>query len=219
MNPENLSLIKYLRSAYPGAEIEDYFKSLYQSVFGPDGAEMNEAGALKFLEDEKAGLSPRHEDPFIEPLGKRFSRVYLSKAVATNLSPRTFVRLHLLSTKAPKGDQNEFLSSLFDLEKAIPECGLPFGPEEFSAFFASYEKGGFGPLRHGDFYKRAYNPHYLLLSRPLAELIPYYIQIDENLLLKADVALYLKSLPYSISSQIFDNWLFVYPETKRPAAL
>lgn len=219
MNPEHLALIRYLRSAYPGAEIDDYVKSLYEATFGSDALEADEISAMKFLESEKAELSPKHEDPLIEHLGNRFSRIYLSKAVATSLGPKTLVRLYLLSRKAPKGDEKEFVSFLNDLEKAIHQCDLPFTKEKCKAYCTSYREGGLKPLRHSDFYKKAYNPHYLMLSRSYAELVPYFIKIDETLLANGDVGALLKSLPYSISSQIFDNWLFVYPEIKRPTAL
>jgi hypothetical protein len=124
MEAANLELIQYLRLNYPSSEISDYVKALYQSVFGPSHLQLDETGALAFLEKEKESLSSLREDPFVEALGPRFSRVYLSKVIASDMSPLTFVRLFLLSNKAPKGSQGDFLIALQDLGSAIKPCDL-----------------------------------------------------------------------------------------------
>lgn len=214
---ENLELIKYLRLNYPSSEIEDYVKSFYQAIFGPSHLNMTETEALSFLEEEKDLLSNLREDPFVEPIGPRFSRVYLAKVIASNMSPMTFVRLFLLSNKAPKGSRGDFLIALQDLGAAIKPCALPFNKQDYQEFLDKYEEAGYPALHHSDTYHKLYEPHYLLLAHNLAVLLPYFVEIDNLVLNHEDVASYIKTLPYQIASPIFDLWHDVYPEMKRPA--
>jgi hypothetical protein len=217
MQPENLELLKYLRLNYPSSEISDYVKSFYQATFGPSHLNLNEAEALSFLEEEKDLLSNLREDPLVEAIGPRFSRVYLAKVISSNMSPTTFVRLFILSNKAPKGSRGDFLIALQDLGAAIQPCQLPFSKEDYEEFMDKYQKAGYPSLHHSEIYHKLYEPHYLLLAHNLAALLPYFIEIDTLTLNHEDVASYIKTLPYQIASQIFDLWRDVYPELKRPA--
>jgi hypothetical protein len=192
-------------------------KSFYQATFGPSHLNMNEAEALSFLEEEKDLLSSLREDPFVEAIGSRFSRVYLAKVIASNMSPTTFVRLFLLSNKAPKGSQGDFLIALQDLGAAIKPCKLPFSKQDYEEFMAKYEEEGYPALHHSDTYHKLYEPHYLLLAHNLAVLLPYFVEIDNLVLNHEDVDSYIKALPYQVASQIFDLWRDIYPEMKRPA--
>jgi len=217
MEAANLELIQYLRLNYPSSEISDYVKALYQSVFGPSHLQLDEDGALAFLEKEKESLSSLREDPFVEALGPRFSRVYLSKVIASDMSPLTFVRLFLLSNKAPKGSQGDFLIALQDLGSAIKPCDLPFSKSDYLEFLDTFQKEGYPALHHSEMYRKLYEPHYLLLSHDLALLLPYFVGIDRALLNHEDVGVYLRGLDYKYASSIFEIWLDIYPEIKRPS--
>ena len=163
---------------YPGMEVRDCVKLIYQSEFGP-GHMVSQGDALSYLEEEfdqvpEEGSSPLYT---VEAIGGGLCRFHLDPTRLTRedlpLLARCFVR-----SARPQGSREGLWRKLGELMGMTCEGLLPFSPQEVEEFLADYDQEGCPAIHHSEIFNRAYHPHYRVIDRELAVFFPALQAID-----------------------------------------
>ena len=171
---------------WPGLDVQDLVKALYQSVFGC-GHFVGEAGR-KYLDDELASLDGRSAGaPFIEELGPDYCRVHIARLSENGLAPETLFQLFRLSSQEPQGSTETFLAGLDRLEHLIKSGELPLSKEESAGFIAGYRAAGCPATHHSEKFRAAYAPAYRVVSRRMCEALPLICKIDREMAARESV--------------------------------
>ena len=160
---------------YPGLTIQDMFKFLHQSVFGPGHLVNADGGGLEALRAEWQSALPAKET---EPLDGPYVRAPLG---LLGLSPETLWKLFVLSAQSPCGTVEELEKKLAVLLALTREGKLPFSPEETEEAIALWRSEGFPLRRHSDAFRVAYAPAYRVIRADFAALLPLLTAIDGQL--------------------------------------
>ncbi len=176
-------------SLYPGMEMEDVIKLLYQSEFGGGHFIEDDTAFCKRLEREMAPPDDAVRPPvFVEDMGSTYSRIHLF-GLPQGLTAQTFTQLCVLSAAQPQGSQAGFLQKLKTVCEMIATEELPLSAEKWNHFLEAYSEEGCPPLRHSERYRALYAPHYRILHSAWASFLPVFALVDSVLLQKARVLL------------------------------
>ena len=169
------TLLKAHFDRHPAMEVGDGIKFLYQSHMGPGHLIADEKAALAWLETEWQTADTTPELPLFEPLGNGLCRLNLAPCRELGLSPRTLLRLFVLTAQEVKPDL-EGLKEDLELVRT-----LPFSSEEVDRALAEYLAQGCPMVSHSAAYRAAYAPAYRVVSRFYVDLIPLLRTIDGQL--------------------------------------
>lgn len=163
---------------YPGLEIEDLVKLLYQSEFGCGHLIDEEERFCEALCAEREGLveSSRLLSQ-VEPIGGGYSRVHLA-ALPKSLKNSTLARLCALSAEKNHGTAEGFLQRLKWVPGLIEEQKLPIAARRWNRFIEQYSEKGCPPLHHSERYRALYAPHYRVLAGEMAVFLPVFAAVD-----------------------------------------
>ncbi len=172
---------------YPGMELVDCVKLLYQ----------NELGAGHLLEDAEAFCRRLREELELPELCSRppqcytdigggICRVHLS-AMGTLPCAGTFTRLCAIDAALQQGTAGGLRDKLAVL-RAMGEAGeLPYKAEAVASFLEGYAKDGFPPVSHSERFRALYSPHYRVMRVQTARYLPVFAAIDSKLAQKPHV--------------------------------
>ncbi len=163
---------------YPGMEIRDYVKLLYQSEFGPghlvEAGEALEALQKEFSQAKEEGYAPAYT---VEAIGGALCRAHLDPRLITEkdlpLLSRCFAR-----SAQPRGSEKGLWEKLGQLAGLAWTGELPLDRQELELFLSLYESEGCPPLHHSDGYRELYHPHYRVIDRDLSLYAPALRAID-----------------------------------------
>lgn len=103
------ALLKAHSTGRQGITAQDKVRLCLQGLMG-GSVPLDEETAVRLIRDEEAGLSPDGREPLTEPLGTRFMRLNLRRAMAEGIRPEWIARLIL---QAPAGlTREEALAAL-----------------------------------------------------------------------------------------------------------
>ena len=142
---------------YPSMEIEDYFKLVYQSHYGPKHL-LNANVEEYILEELKQNLNDN--DILYEYISNDFVRVNLSLVIKDN------IHINGLSSIITKSANYTAKGSITDKINLLYNFGL--NKEKIDDFLQNPQ-----PVYHSETYKKLYNPHYRVVS---ANLLPLYFK-------------------------------------------
>lgn len=159
---------------YPKADLEDLFKYLCQSVFGP-GHLFDDILTLKEgIQKEYSDQTDHLED--IDYIGDDLVRLPLS-FIAKGLEPMTLAKLLCLSAK-DDGTILKLEAYLKELQELIVLGSVPFSMEDYLKEVTRWKENGYAPPHHSARFKEAYHPSYRLIKKDYLRYIPLFIKID-----------------------------------------
>ncbi len=160
---ESERLLRLHISLYPGMEITDCVKLLYQSEFGcghflPDPYR---ARAYLYIEWRETPRDPAH--PMTDELGGGFIRVHL-EPIESEAELDALAERFIASAKEAHGSRDGFIERLSALKKLTYAGEMPFSPASLEAYLSEYEKAGFPAVHHSETFRREYHPAYRVIK-------------------------------------------------------
>lgn len=144
-------------------EIQDIFKFLYQSCFGPEHLVEDYELALKKINEE---LKDANKDnlPEIECLDGNYCRVHL-KALNNNFTPEMLCKMFINSSIKEKDGLIVLKDKLKLLVIYAKENMIPFKEIEITEEIKKWENNRYSPVHHSHTFKKAHNPSYRVVSK------------------------------------------------------
>lgn len=159
---------------YPESRLQDLYKSFFQDRFGPGHIISNRESALNYIlsELEQAGGS---DAPYTEPCGweENYVRVNLS-AIRDGVVSADALTDALMASADPVTDEavaawrQEWAAILAIVEKQFPD--IPDLQRDKQAIDSLLSSGQYA-YHHSPAYEQAYQPHYRIVKKPLAEAL------------------------------------------------
>ncbi len=149
-------------------QAQDIVKLCYQAAFGAEHILLDEDGAKTYFDNEFASVSVTDE-PLFEDISDSVCRVNLGAWKREGLCPLWLFKMFKLSCTVME-----------DSYKAFDEYA-DFAASEvegFEAYFNEYEKAGIRAVHHSDCYRNAEQPHYRVVKRDIARIIPILLKIS-----------------------------------------
>lgn len=157
---------------FPGMDVQDAVKFLYQHFMGPGHLIEDEQAAVDRLCAEWDTVEPDENAPLFYPLGARLCRLNLSACKALGLSFRTVAKLFILTAKQVNPDQK-------GLEESLELVySLPFAQEQVEEYLSQYRAQGCPMISHSDHFRLRYSPAYRIVSEYYVNIIPALCAID-----------------------------------------
>jgi hypothetical protein len=154
---------------YPGMEIQDLYKLIFQASFGSEHAVSDRAAARRRLELElrEAGHGP--EEPLVDPISPNggIVRINLRPYGAAGGDLAALLEAFVRTAREYRGAEATFQRYWGDAERMAAAGLLPFAREALQGFFAEMRAGGFPAVHHSDTYARTYRPAYRVIVRGL----------------------------------------------------
>ena len=148
---------------HPAADAQDILKLCYQAAFGGEHLLTDVARARAYFDAEYADTPPR-DVPLCEWISPEIVRIDLGAWKYAGLPGGWLFSLFAESAALPHGSEA-------DLDAYIAEAAARY--PAFAPAFDAYRREGIRPLHHSDSYRDAEQPHYRVLHRESAELIPF----------------------------------------------
>lgn len=160
---------------FPGMEIQDAVKFLYQHFMGPGHLIADEQLAFARLESEWEQVKPDADAPLSCSLGNGLCRLNLNHCKAIGLSVQTIARLFVLTASHVQPDPARLDESLDLIYQ------LPFPRKEAERFLTHYRAQGCPMVSHSDRFREQYAPAYRIVSEYYVNIIPALCAIDRSL--------------------------------------
>lgn len=157
---------------FPGMEVQDAVKFLYQHYMGPGHLIADDHAALARLKEEWDSIEPDPDIPLSTPLGNDLCRLNLKHCKAIGLSYRTVARLFLLTCSKIVPDPTALEDGLDII------YSLPFPHEDVSRYLTHYRSQGCPMVSHSDRFHECYTPAYRIVSEYYVNLIPAFAAVD-----------------------------------------
>lgn len=166
-------LIKSHQKMRPGLEIQDIYKLLYQSVFGPE--HLLNPGAESDLEKEFAALTdePSTAEPLVENISAdaEVVRINLRLFKKNNLSLEKLWAVMVISERdlRPRANAEGFEKTWEEFKKLISEKELNLNPAELETFdkminAAKKTTDAYPTVHHSGKYRQDYKPAYRVVK-------------------------------------------------------
>lgn len=180
MDSENTSRLLIAHySKYPGLQIQDIFKYLYQSTFGCEHMVSSPEKVVNYIRQEYKN-SCLQNNPVSEALDGNYHRVNLS-CLNTGLSPDTLGKLFCLSAKKEENAKEKLIEKLIIVQELVDKKILPFEKAEFEKAVNKWKKNEFTPVHHSDIFKNKYNPCYRVIASKYVPFLYFFAEIDKHL--------------------------------------
>ena len=168
-------LLKHYKE-FPGMQIQDAFKFLYQSTFGCEHFVSSLHRATEMIKEEYK-LTKGGKTSETVALDGQYSRVPLS-VLDSGISAGTLAKLFVASSKKEKGDLPLLLKKLGQARSLIREGLLPFDGREFEDALCRWASEGYPAIHHSESFRSAYSPSYRVIANEYIPFIPLLAYID-----------------------------------------
>lgn len=164
-------IVEHLQS-YPGMEVRDIYKLVYQAAMGAEHAAPDRTVARRWLEQEIASLPEASPEPLIRPLSADGSlvRVDLRTYLASDGDLESLLDAFLGTAERVGGSHRRLRRLWGYVESMASDAEIPFASTDLQAFYSEMESQGFPAVRHSDLYKQRYKPAYRVVW--IALLVP-----------------------------------------------
>lgn len=157
---------------FPGIEIQDAVKFLYQHYMGPGHLISDERTATTRLKEEWDSVSPDFNVPLSTPLGNGLHRLNLKHCKGIGLSYTTAAKLFLLTC-------TKMIPDPTGLEQRLDSIySLPFPQEEVTQYLTHYRAQGCPAVSHSARFRSRYSPAYRIVSQDYVNITPVLAAID-----------------------------------------
>ncbi|MHA1777555.1 MAG: hypothetical protein ACTSWC_12335 [Promethearchaeota archaeon] len=155
---------------FPQAEIRDYYKLLFQAVFGAEHMIPDKETCQHHLEMEMAMLRPRKDVPLYHDISLNVPliRVNLTRCLAEKIPPSRIADIFFLGAKNfkqnQKVDMEKLVKSMINILKNEP---FNFSEGELENFTEKLRQQEFPAVHHSKIYRILYQPHYRVIPLKL----------------------------------------------------
>ena len=166
----NLLLNEFTR--FPKSEVQDYYKLLFQAVYGAEHMIQNYNDCFKMLEEEISQIEPDIIYPVYYDISLTFPlvRVNLSRCKADKIDHHIISKAFFEGAKINiKIDTLGFETYLNIAVNTLKK--YPFNKNEklLDEFIRKIKKLGFPAVHHSEAYRNSYKPHYRVIPLKIWE--------------------------------------------------
>jgi len=163
---------------YPKSEIQDFFKLIYQSEFGPGHLISDKEANYKNLLQEYAQLNESPKKNLTENLGSDLCRLHLQVLNQTSLSIKTLQRFFEMSATENIGNIENYYEKINQLAAVADEYPFSFSPNDVISYKEKIIDTATKPLSHSETYHKNYSPNYRIVKRMFVDLLEIFTSID-----------------------------------------
>lgn len=156
--------------AHPVMTAQDIVKLVFQASCGCGHLLAEEASVVAFIESEEHALTPDASEPLTEPLGDRYCRLNLRRAMAEGITPLWIARMMRLSEKPTDEQTNR--TSAFEVLNGVQATEVGISQEELREVSQRLLDDPAWLPGHSETYRQAYAPAYRVISRDMERLLP-----------------------------------------------
>lgn len=196
-------------SLYPGMELADCLKLLYQSELGIGHLVGDEVLFATRIRQELAGPLLGAAPAAAEDIGNGRRRVPLS-TLSDGPSVETFTRLAARSARLFPGSRALLAEKLLQLRGLAGEGALPYNAATATAEIDAYIAADMPPQHHSGRFVAQYHPHYRVLDAASALFLPVFRAIDKAAGQKPHVLVGIDGMSAAGKSTLADMLVDVY---------
>ena len=176
-------LMQYER--YPGIQIADMVKLIYQNEFAGGHLITNEDECLKGLAEEllilEKGFGAYIPTVPFEDIGNGLCRFYLVSEQISGIDIETLNRFFISTSNSIRGNIQSFEQKLKVFKQYCADGDLPYKTEEAEAWLDEYRRRGYPPMHHSGEYKALYSPAYRIVKLDYMHYFEIFRKIDSLL--------------------------------------
>ena len=162
--------ISWHLKTHPAMTAQDLVKLVFQAYCGCGHLLGDEADVAAYIEREEIALTSDGKEPMTEPLGERYVRLHLRRAMAEGIKPLWIARMMRLSAE-PTVDFTD-RKSAFDALKSLSETEVGFDQEALFPIARRLIDDPAWLPGHSEAYRDAYAPAYRVINREMERLLP-----------------------------------------------
>ena len=160
---------------YPGMQIRDIFKFIYQSAFGCEHIVTSLEAVTEYIKKEYEKSVPQGD---IDELDGDYCRVPLS-CLNGGLKAETLGKIFFLSAK--KEDGQKKLQGLIEAARCLVKEGkLPFELDAFDKATAKWAEDGYPAVHHSEEFRNVYKPAYRVIAKKYVPFLELLGEIDKR---------------------------------------
>jgi len=167
---------------FPKSEAQDYYKLLFQVVYGAEHMIQNNNDCFEMLDKEMSQIESDIHCALYDDISLTFPlvRVNLSRCKADKIDHHTISKAFFEGAKIDtKIDTIEFETYLNIAVNALIKHPFNLNEKNLEVFIRKIKKLGFPAVHHSDTYRKSYKPHYRVI--PLIIWEKYILQEFQNL--------------------------------------
>lgn len=151
---------------YPGAQLEDIYKVLFQATFGPGHLGSDSSRIAAGIVHELGGIFPDSSAALIEPISPDSDYVWinLKKFKHLGFDPEYLVGAILLSSREADVDTSLFMEKWKLVGRLVAEGKLKFDMNRYREFTGYVRDNAYPVIHHSDSFIRKYDPHYRVVK-------------------------------------------------------
>ena len=162
-----VSLVRHEWRQHPEAEMEDFYKLLYQSIRGIDHLVPNPESFQQYLTHEMIQLSADRSQPLAVDITLTIPivRVNLCRAAAERITPAQLTEICLKGLVSFKNPLAEVFGDCMQLFGKVLVAELSFSAGQVQNFCRLAEEMDYPPFSHSATYRHLYAPHYRIVPQ------------------------------------------------------
>ncbi len=180
-------MIKYLLDSYrafPLMQVEDFIKQIYQAEYGCE--HMLDTNTENRLTEECRQMhSPVVAQQLFDTISSNLVRVNLSAYCQNSYSLSTLA--DMMKSVPCSGSVEGLERRLSQLLQLVEDHRIDLPVYAVKRALSQYRAGGYGALHHSTAYRLNYQPHYRVVSKMHAQLLPVIASIDRMLYHKMNI--------------------------------
>lgn len=155
------------KASYPEMQIQDVYKLVYQSIFGPGHMGTDESQIAKWLNDELNTVSADSTVDLIEDISPTgtYIRINLRRFKYEGGKPELLCKAIAESAAKAENDTDAFIANWQMIVELIESQEVFFDQEQTTEFTESIARAGYPIIHHSEIYSRKYAPSYRLVAR------------------------------------------------------
>ena len=163
---------------YPGMQIQDMVKLIYQNEFAGGHFVSSEEESLERMKREMDSLDHEKAYPVFEDIGNGLCRLHLGGLKGLGLDLRTANMFFINTSNRKRGSLETFTEKLGILKRCCQEKTVTFPQEELDDYLDEYMKRGYPAVSHSESYRRMYAPAYRIVDYVYCKFIDIFSRID-----------------------------------------
>ena len=153
-------------TARPQSGVQDIYKLLHQSVFGPGHIIPNEDTARNYLLTEIAALGPASAgEPMYEELGRGIVRINLRPFRDASGSTEAMLKAMIETANSNSGTKEEMEKAVSEACAFLKKLEKNELAESLKSLAETHAPNGYPALRHSEAYREAYWPAYRIVDK------------------------------------------------------
>ena len=167
---------------YPGMQIADMVKLIYQNEFAGGHLIDDEDRCLKRLTEEirllRGSSVLNIPSVLFEEIGNGLCRLNLAAKESLNIDIETINRFFISTSNYISGNIQSFEEKLSIFKQCCVDGTLPYKPEKVEDWLEEYRKQGYPPMHHSGEYRALYSPAYRIVKLDYLYYLDIFRRID-----------------------------------------